>query len=812
MSGGNGSTPDTGINHVAVLGAGVMGAGIAAHVANAGVKVTLLDIVPEGANDRNSVAAGAVQKLLKANPAAFMHKRNAKLVSVGNLEDDMGKLADADWIVEAVIERVDIKRDLYKRVDEARKPGSIVSSNTSTIPLHDLVEGASDAFKRDFLITHFFNPPRYMRLLELVTGPHTRPDAVASVRAFGDIALGKGVVDCNDTPGFIGNRIGIYWLQVAVAEAFSRGVTVEEADALIARPMGIPKTGVFGLVDLVGLDLMPHVVKSMESTLAKGDAFFDYIEIPELVQKMIADGYTGRKGKGGFYRLNKGADGARVKESISLKTGEYAKSVKPRLAALAASKAAGRKDGLRTLVSYEDPMGEYAFAVLAKTLHYAASLVPEIADDIVSVDEAMRLGYNWDFGPFELIDSLGAEWFAGALEAKGMSVPALVKQAAEAGGFYRVNKDHREYLTVEGGYAPLERSEGVLLLSDVKLGAKPVAKNGSASLWDLGDGIACLEVHTKMNAIDPEVMKMIHRTLTIVPKKFKGLVVHNGAENFSVGVNLGLALYAANMAAWGEIEGLVKLGQDTYKALKYAPFPVVGAPSGMALGGGCEILLHCDAVVAHAETYMGLVEVGVGLIPGWGGCKEMLQRWTANKKRPGGPMPPVGKAFETISMAAVSKSAAEARDHLFLRPHDRIVMNRDRVLAEAKAMALEMSTDYTAPESPEITLPGPSAHAAMCMAVEGFHKQGKATDYDVVVSEGLAEVLSGGDTDVTETVTEDGLLALERKAFMGLIRRDGSLSRMEHMLETGKPLELILHIAPSVQCASSSMFAPAVNC
>ncbi|MGI9333778.1 MAG: 3-hydroxyacyl-CoA dehydrogenase family protein, partial [Gammaproteobacteria bacterium] len=602
------------------------------------------------------------------------------------------------------------------------------------------------------------------------------------------LALGKGVVDCKDTPGFIGNRIGIYWLQVAVAEAFSRGVTVEQADELIARPMGIPKTGVFGLLDLIGIDLMPHVVKSMEATLTEGDAFFDYIEIPEPIQKMIANGYTGRKGKGGFYRLNKSADGSRVKESISLATGEYARSVRPRLTALDACRAAGREGSLRALVSHEDPMGEYAFAVLAKTLHYAASLVPEIADDIVAVDAAMRLGYNWEEGPFELIDRLGAEWFAGALEAKGMSAPALVTQAAGSGGFYRVKGGRRESLQVGGGYAALERPAGVLLLSDLKLGSKPVAKNGSASLWDLGDGVACLEVHTKMNAIDPDVMKMIHRTLTVVPKKFKALVIHNGADTFSVGVNLGLALYAANMAAWSEIEGLVKHGQDTYKALKYARFPVVGAPTGMALGGGCEILLHCDAVVAHAETYMGLVEVGVGVIPGWGGCKEMLLRWFANKKRPGGPMPAVGKAFETISTAAVSKSAAQARDYLFLRPHDRIVMNRDRVLAEAKAMALALAADYTPPQSPEIGLPGPSARAAMCMAVDGFHKQGKATDYDVVVSEGLAEVLSGGDTDITDTLTEDNLLALERKAFMALIRRGGTLSRMEHMLETGKPL------------------------
>ncbi len=770
------------IKKVAVLGAGVMGSGIAAHVTNAGLPVTLLDIVPKGANDRNAIASGAVARMLKTEPAAFMHRKNASLVTVGNLEDDLDKLADADWIIEAVIERLDVKRDLYNKVDAVRKPGAVVSSNTSTIPMARLTEGMPESFRRDFLITHFFNPPRYMRLLELVTGPETDLKAAKVVREFCDRSLGKGVVECKDTPGFIGNRIGIYWLQVAVAEAMALGVSVEEADAVVGRPMGIPRTGVFGLLDLVGIDLMPHILKSLDETLSEKDAFREYAGTPPLIEKMIADGYTGRKGKGGFYRLNRDG-GKRVKEALDLASGEYREAQKVTPASVEASKSGG----LRALVTHDDNTGRYAWRVLAKTLHYAASLVPEIADDIVAVDDAMKLGYNWKQGPFELIDQLGAAWFADRLKADGMDVPALIERAGDA-SFYRVDDGRLEFLSVDGKHQALKRATGVLLLSDIKLAGEPVAKNASASLWDIGDGVLCLEFHSKMNALDPDVMAMIKKAVEIIPARYKALVIYNEASNFSVGANLGLALYAANMAAWSEIDNMVRLGQETYCALKHAPFPVVGAPSGMALGGGCEMLLHCDAVEAHAETYMGLVEVGVGLVPGWGGCKELLVRASANPKRPGGPMPPVIKAFETISMATVAKSAVEAKDHLYLRRDDGVVMNRDRVLAAAKDRALSLAENYTAPEVAELSLPGPTAEAAMKMAVDGFRKLGKATPHDVVVAGALARVLSGGDTDFTETLNEDAILELERSASMSLVRHPGTLARMQHMLETGKPL------------------------
>ncbi|MCH8834968.1 MAG: 3-hydroxyacyl-CoA dehydrogenase [Proteobacteria bacterium] len=770
------------IKKVGVIGAGVMGAGIAAHITNAGVPVVLLDIVPEGAENRDAIAEDAVKKLLKADPAAFMHKRNAKLITTGNIEDHLDRVADCDWIIEAVIEKLDAKHAIYGKIDAVRKPGSIVSSNTSTIPLAVLCEGMPGGFARDFLITHFFNPPRYMRLLELVAGEKTRADALQAVRRFADVALGKGVVDCKDTPGFIANRIGIYWLQCGVLEAMEAGLTVEEADLVCGRPMGIPKTGVFGLLDLVGLDLMPHVLGSLAGALPETDAFHAVRREPELIGKMIADGYTGRKGKGGFYRLDT-SSGKRVKEAIDLETGAYHPAQKPRLDSVEAA----TDGGLRALMEHPDKGGRYAWRVMARTLSYAAHLAPEIADDIVAVDEAMRLGFNWKSGPFQLIDQLGPAWFAEKLKTDGLPVPDLLETVG-AGTFYRTHEGRPQHLAFDGGYADVRRATGVLLLSDVKLRSQPLARNASASLWDIGDGVVCLEFHTKMNALDLGTLAMVGKAVRIVADGYQALVIYNEGSNFSAGANLGLMLFAANLAAWPMIEDMLVQGQDAYKALKYAPFPVVGAPAGMALGGGCEILLHCDAVQAHAEFYVGLVETGVGVVPAWGGCKEMLVRWSASPLRPRGFMPPVIKVFETVGTATVARSAPEARDLLYLGADDGITMNRDRLLADAKARALDLVDGYTPPEPPEISLPGPAARVALTMVLYGLRKLGKATPHDEVVAKVLAGVLSGDGTDVTESLTEDDLLALERRAFMELVRHPATIARIEHMLDTGKPL------------------------
>jgi 3-hydroxyacyl-CoA dehydrogenase len=782
------SSPGDRIRKVGVLGSGVMGGGIAAHVANAGVPVVLLDVVAD-AEDRSAVARGAVERLKKAKPAAFMSARNARLITPGNLEDDLGLLADCDWIVEAVIERLDVKQEIYRRVDAVRQEGSIVSSNTSTIPLHKLAEGMPEGFRRDFLVTHFFNPPRYMRLLELVAGEDTRPEAVEAVRAFADLRLGKSVVACKDTPGFIANRIGTLWIEVATREAVDLGLTVEEADAVAGKPMGLPKTGVFGLLDLVGLDLGPHIAASLLAHLPADDAYRDVHREWPLTARMIAEGYTGRKGKGGFYRLDR-SGGGKVKQAIDLATGEYRDTMTPRLDSVAAAKAAGRKRGLRTLVEHPDRGGRYAWNMLSQVLAYAASLVPAIADDVAAVDEAMRTGYSWERGPFELIDELGPAWLAGRLEAEGVPVPPLLTAVGD-GTFYRVEGGRLQHFGPDGAYRDVARPDGVLLLADVQRASEPLAKNGSASLWDVGDGVVCLEFHTKMNALDDGVLRMLAEAARRIDgDRFRALVIHNEAANFSVGANIGVALFTANVALWPLIEEATAAGQRAFKALKYSPFPAVGAPSGMALGGGCEILLHCSAVVAHAETYMGLVEAGVGLVPGWGGCKEMLGRWLHDPRTPGGPMPAVSKVFEMLSTAYVSTSAAEAKDALFLRPADGITMNRDRLLADAKARALEMLEDGWAPaEEEELRLPGPAGRVALEMAVDGFRAAGKATPHDEVVAKRLAAVLTGGDAaDPTAPLAEDDVSRLEREAFLDLIKTPGTLARMEHMLETGKPL------------------------
>lgn len=783
-----------------------MGAAIAAHIANAGVPVLLLDIVPEGASSRNELAEKAIERLLKTNPAPLIHKRRAKLITPGNLDDHLEKLKEVDWIIEAIVEKRDVKQGLYRKINPHRQEKAIVSSNTSTIPLHALVEDMPDGFRRHFMITHFFNPPRYMRLLELVKGEETKVDVVNRIAAFADVHLGKGIVHCHDTPGFIANRIGCYWLTSGLNKAIELGLSVEEADSVMGRPVGIPKTGVFGLMDLIGIDLLPLIAQGFKETLPKGDAFLtDYKEHP-IINEMIADGYTGRKGKGGFYRLNT-EGGGKVKEAKSLKTGEYVTADKPKLDSVNAAKA-----GLQTLVTHEDKGGRYAWEVLRDTLHYAASLVPEIADDIRSVDEAMKLGYNWKYGPFELIDRLGDEtipgpkWFAEKLREEGKSIPPLLEKAGDK-PFYAEESGEKRFLTTEGSYKTIALDKNAWMLEDIKRGAKPVEKNASVSVWDVGDGVLCVEFTSKMNSLDPMSLEMIAKLPDIVQRGFKGVIIGNDAENFCVGANIGVLLFAANVAAWSMIDGIIKQGQDAYMGLKYAPFPVVSAPAGMALGGGCEILLHSDAVQAHVETYTGLVEVGVGIVPGWGGCKEMLIRHLKKRAesdslsaKMGGmfsfispvktlnTMPAIEPAFRYISMAKVSKSAEEARDMLILNEKSGITMNRRRLLADAKALCLNLAKDYAPPEPAVISLPGKTARTALDMAIKGAVKAGQATPHDVVVSKAVGQVLSGGNTDITGELTEQDILDLEREVFVELAQNPDTLARIEHMLETGKPL------------------------
>lgn len=770
----------TGITRVAVLGSGVMGSGIAAQVANAGIDVLLLDIVPEKASNRNQLAIGAIARLAKTKPAPLMSPGNAARIQPGNLEDDLARLAECDWIIEVVLEDLGVKRALYQKIQRHRKPGSIVSSNTSTLPLAQLTEKMPREFCADFLVAHFFNPPRYMRLLEIVTGPATDAEQVKRIRHFADHRLGKTLVDCHDTPGFIANRIGTFWIHGAVSKAIARGIGVEEADAVLGRPAGIPKTGIFGLIDLVGVDLIPHLLNSFEATLAADDPFRKLGDMPALIRKMIDDGYTGRKGKGGFYRLNAQGD----KEVIDLADGSFHPATRPKVAA---AKAAA-KGGLRKTLEHDSGQGRYAWDVWASTLGYAASLVPEIADDIEAVDRAMRLGYNWKYGPFELIDKLGVRWFVETLERDGRPVPHMLR-LADGRSFYRTKNGVLQYLGCDGDYKNVRRAEGVLLLEDIKRAGKPLLGNSQASLWDLGDGVACFEFRSKMNSLNPLIISLLKKSLHWVPKNnFKGMVLYNEGEHFSVGANLLMLLVAAYLRLGFLIRWILRQGQFAFRDMKYAPFPVVGAPSGMALGGGCEVLLHCNALVAHAESYIGLVEAGVGIVPGWGGCKELLVRGKASTRLKNGPMPAVMHAFETIAMAKVSASAEEARALLFVRETDTIEMNRDRLLAAAKRRVLEMAPGYVPPERAVLKLPGPTGAAALKMAVDGFRKKGDATAHDVTIAGELARVLSGADTDMNEEHTEEYVLKLERDGLTRLTGRRKTRQRISHMLFKGKPL------------------------
>ncbi len=804
------------IKKVAVIGSGVMGSGIAAQVANAGLPVVLLDIVPKDAKDRSMLAKSAIEKMLKADPAPFMRKANAKLITPGNLEDDLDQLKDVDWIIEVVLEDLKVKHATYEKLNKVRKKGSIISSNTSTIPLHKLAEGIGADFEKDFMITHFFNPPRYMRLLELVVGKNTRRDAVETVREFCDVRLGKGVVLCNDTPGFIANRLGVFWLTAGINEAINQGISIEAADAIMSKPVGIPKTGIFGLIDLVGIDLMPKLSTSLLSTLEKDDPYRKIFKDYPFVHEMIKAGYTGRKGKGGFYRLDPNSTGAK-KEKQALKINadafaetHYLKSNKAKLASEDAGKA-----GLKAVVTHEDEGGKYAWKVLSQTLAYAAFLIPEIADTIVDIDDGMKLGYNWKSGPFEMIDALGPAWFATKLKEEGIEVPALLKKVGD-GTFYKIENGKRQYFGTDGKYHDVVRPEGVLLLSDIKLSSKPVLKNGSAKVWDVGDGVLCFEHTSKMNTFDEQTFDMLEETIKTIGDevkkgsggKWKALVVYNEASNFSAGANLGMAAFMINIAMWPQVEEFVARGQRVFMNLKFASFPVVSAPSGMALGGGCEILLASDAVQPHAETYTGLVEVGVGIIPGWGGCKEMILRFREKEKQQFAknlgkigkknlwfspdvtPMGAARKAFETIAVATVAKSAFEAIDIGYFRESDIVTMNRDRLLFDAKQRALGLARDYKPPaKADDIRLPGAGGRMALDLAVSDLKKSGKATPYDVVVSGALASVLTGGKKgDWTVKLTEDDILKLELKEFMQLLHNDGTLKRIEYMLDNGKPL------------------------
>ncbi len=769
------------IKKAAVIGAGTMGSGIASHLTNAGVPVVLLDLPREGGGDRSAVARGAVERLLRASPPPFMHRDNAALITPGNLDDDLHLLADVDWIAEAIVERIEVKRDLYRRIDPVRRAGSFVSSNTSTLPLSMLVEGMPDTFRRDFCITHFFNPVRYMRLLEIVAGPDTRPEVIDVLTRFCDVALGKGVVPCRDTPGFLGNRVGVFALQAGLVEAAAQGLTVEEADAVMGRPMGIPKTGLFGLYDLIGLDLMLDVVNSLAAPLPDDDPFHQVAPGIPVVRTLVAAGHTGNKGGAGFYRTRE-AGGRPVRDAVDLASGEYRPAKRP----VPDAARAGERDGLRALVEHPDPCGRFAWRVLARTLSYAASLIPEVADTPLPVDEAMKLGYGWARGPFEMIDALDPAWFRERLSADGFPVPPAL-EAVAGDTFYRVH-DGRIEQRARDGYVPVERAPGIQRLTDLKRTRERILGNDVASLWDVGEGVACVEFHSKANALSPQSMAVLAQSVVRASEEFRALLVHNDGAHFSVGFNLEFALDCARRKTWSALETALRDFQDACRACSYATVPVVAAPSGLGLGGGFEVLVHCDALQVHANTTVGLVETLVGVVPSGGGCKAMLHRWTQDARDADEAQSGALRVFDLIGKARTAVSPQEARPLRLMRDRDRVTMNRDRLLTEGKALALALADGYAPPAPPAFIALGREGMAVMDAVLDDLVAKGIALPHDVVVSRALARLLCGGDAQRGTSVSEDDLLALERETFIDLASTAATVARIEHMLETGRPL------------------------
>ena len=774
------------IRKVAVIGAGTMGGGIASHLANAGIDVLLYDVADEHGNDRSAHARSAIERMLQSAPPPLMHPDNATRITPCNLSDDLPLLANVDWIAEAIVERLEVKRDLYRRLDAVRKPGSFVSSNTSTLPLSLLTAEQSAAFRRDFCITHFFNPVRYMRLLELVRGPETRDEVINALAEFCDQRLGKGIVHCRDTPGFLANRVGVYALQVGLREAHRHGLRIEEADAIMGRPMGIPKTGVFGLYDLIGLDLMLDVVASLKMPLPASDPFYEVADGIKLVSTLVASGHNGNKSGAGFYRT-RFDDGVRLREVIDLTSGEYreAERVTP-----AAARAA-EQGGLRALVTYPDAGGRFAWDVLARTLSYAASLIPDVTDRPDSVDEAMKLGYSWSQGPFEMIDELGASWFAQRLREHELPVPAIVDTCGEQ-RFYSVRGDgegaSRIAMHGDATYHPIARAPGVIRLCDLKARGPRILGNDAASLWHVGQDVACIEFHSKANALSPRSMAVIEESVALARGRFRALLVHNEAPHFSVGFNLEFALDASRRSAWSELDSALDAFQRACCALRDVPIPVVGAPSGLGLGGGYEVLVHCDRLQAHANINFGLVETLVGVVPSGGGCKEMLARWCQGAQTVEDAIPGAVETFKLIGMAKTASSPQLARSLRLMRDQDAVSMNRDRLLAQGRALALSLAEHYVAPPPPRFIALGDAGRVAMNAVLDPLVQKGVALAHDQVVSRALARVLCGGDAKSGTWVTEQHLLDLEREAFLTLAALPDTRARIEHMLRTGEAL------------------------
>jgi 3-hydroxyacyl-CoA dehydrogenase len=787
------------IKKAAVLGAGTMGTGIAAHLANAGVQCVLLDIVPEGAGsdpkERSRLASDAVQRALKGRPAAFLHPSAATLVEPGNIEDDLDRIGDCDWIVEAVAENLDIKRELFRKIARHRRSDAIVSSNTSGLALHLLLEGLDAEFRRHFLITHFFNPPRYMYLLETVRGPETLPAVVDQIEHFADLRLGKGIVRCKDTPNFIANRIGVFCMAASCRLMLEEGLSIEEVDAITGPAMGHPKTASFRLQDLVGIDVSLMVMDNVKQLLPD-DESRHLFDPPALLRRMVKDGRLGRKTGAGFYKKEK--SGILV---LDLDTFEYRPQKPVSFESLgAAKKEKGTAARLKALVNGNDKAARYAWRLLSETLLYSARRVPEISDDIVSIDRALRWGFNWDLGPFESWDAIGVAESVERLEREGETMPALVEKlfAADQKSFYsqvEVDGDRKtSYFDLGSAkQKPVPTQPGLVILDDLRDRGKPLRANSSGSIWNIGDGVLCVEFQSKMNTLSDESLALIREAIAEAERHdYAGVVVGNQAPHFSLGANLAGLAAAAEAEQWGEIDKLIRAFHSTVLQMRYSPKPVVTAIQGMALGGGCELALAASQVQAASETYTGLVELGVGLIPAGGGTREIACRaFEAVPSRIEAEFFPwIRSYFESVCQAKVSQSAEDARAFGFLRDRDGISMNRTRVLADAKKEVLRLAESGFSPPRPrrEVRVVGRPGLAELKIVLHQFHEAGYASDYDVHVAEKFAYVLCGGDIDQEYPVTEEYLLDLECEVFLSLTGEKKTLERIAHTLKTGKPL------------------------
>lgn len=800
----------TRIRKAAVLGAGTMGAALAAHFANAGIPTLLLDITPRelGTDEqaksltldspqvRGRIARAGLETAKKAKPAAFFTPERHALVRTGNLTDDIAELKDCDFIIEAVVENLEVKRRLYAEVERHRRADAIVATNTSGIPVASIAEGFSESFRQHFLGAHFFNPPRYLHLCELIPTASTLPEVTIAVHDFLDRTLGKGVVIAKDRPNFIANRIGVYSSLVTMRAAVEDKLTIEEVDRITGPAIGRPKSATYRTFDVVGLDVLAHVSKNLYDAVPDDEEREQFVT-PDFLEAMVARGILGAKSGGGFYQQRKDDAGAKEIWALDHASFEYRAPQKPKLPALDTAKSIEHlPERIKTLVYGTDRVGAFLWKTFSRTLIYAANRIPEIADTVVDVDRAMRWGFGWELGPFETWDAIGVAKSVERMRAEDMMIPANIEAmlASGATSFYKTENgaDHF-YDFATNAYKPVEQPRGAIILKSEKERTKVIKKNAGASLIDIGDGVACLEFHSKMNAIGFDTISMLKQSVTEVERNFVGLVIGNQGAYFSVGANLMLFMMAAQDEEWDELDAGVRAFQNANMGLRYSSKPVVVAPFGLTPGGGCEVSLHGDRIRAAAETYMGLIEAGVGVIPAGGGTKEMLVR--ALDSIPANmidadPFPFVKRAFETIAFAKVSTSAEEARTLGFLRDEDSITMNPDRLIGDAKQEVLALAaTGYTAPQPrTDILALGEPALATLKLGIHQMKRGGYISDHDAHIGERLAYVLTGGDLNHPTRVSEQYLLDLERETFLSLCGMRKTQERMAHMLKTGKPL------------------------